>query len=106
MQMKKREKSKSHDKELNRIKKIIVKTLKKYGAKKAGIFGSYVRGEQKKNSDIDILVDLPKNLSLLDFIHIKNELENILRKKVDLVEYEAIKPIIKDRILNEEVRII
>lgn len=43
------------NKNLNKIKKIIVVTLKKYGIKKAGIFGSYVKGEQKKGSDIDYL---------------------------------------------------
>ena len=66
-------------KEINRIKKIIVRILKKNGALRAGIFGSYARGDPKKNSDIDILVKLPKDLSLLDFVGIKLELEDALK---------------------------
>lgn len=103
--IKKCQKNKSN--EIKRIKKKIVPTLKKYGIKKAGIFGSYVRGEQKKRSDIDILVDIrDKKMSLLGFIHIKNELGNALGKKVDLVEYKMIRPELKKTILREEVRII
>jgi len=94
-------------KRLEKLKKIIVPILRKNGVVRAGIFGSYARGEQKKNSDIDILVKIrDKNMSLLGFIHVKHEVEDALGKKVDLVEYVAIKPLIKDRILAEEIRII
>jgi len=93
--------------ELNKIKSKSRKVLKKYNVVRAGIFGSYVRGEQKRNSDVDIVVQLKdKKMSLLGFIKIKNELEKELGKKVDLVEYHVIKPRIKKFILNEEVRII
>jgi len=97
-----------NNKELSRIKKIIAKTLRKYKIKKAGIFGSYVRGDQKKKSDIDVLVEIPKNkkFSLLDFSGIKIELQDNLGRKVDLVEYKMIKPRIRDHIINEEIRII
>lgn len=93
------------NKNLNEIKKVIVKTLKKYGIKKAGIFGSYVRGEQKKGSDIDILVEPPKGIGF-GFIGIELELKDKLKKKVDLLSYRAIHPLLKKRILNEEIRII
>jgi len=95
------------NKEVERIKIKIIKILKKNKIKKAGIFGSYARGEQKKNSDIDIAVEInnPK-MSLLGFVKIINSLEKILKRKVDLVEYDSIKPRIKERILNEEIRII
>ena len=57
------------NKEIEKIKSKIVKILKKNKVKKAGIFGSYARGEQKKNSDIDIVVKIvDKDMSLLDFI--------------------------------------
>ena len=95
------------EKDLKEIKPKIKNVLKKYKISRAGIFGSFVRGEQKKKSDIDILVEIKdKNMSLLGFIHIKHELEDALGRKVDLVEYAAIKPLIKDRILAEEVRIL
>ena len=93
--------------ELNEIKLKVKKVLKKYGIKKAGLFGSFVRGEQKKNSDIDILVEITdKNMSLLGFARIKVDLEDVLKKKVDLVEYKLIRPELKKIILKEEVRII
>lgn len=95
------------NKEIEKIKPKIIKILKRNKVKRAGIFGSYSRGEQIKNSDIDILVEIKnKKVSLLGFIHIKHELEDALGRKVDLVEYAAIKPLIKDRVLAEEVRIL
>lgn len=95
------------NKEIEEIKSKIVPVLRKNKVTKAGIFGSYSRGEQKKNSDIDIVVNIEdKNMSLLGFIGLIRLLEGILKRKVDLVEYGAIKPRIKERILNEEIRII
>ncbi len=94
-------------KEIEKIKSKIISILKKNKVSKAGIFGSYSRGEQRENSDIDIVVKIEdKNMSLLGFIGLKLKLEDALGKKVDLVEYIAIKPLIKNRILNEEIRII
>ena len=97
---------KKETKDLEKLKKVIVKILKKYGIKKAGIFGSYVRGEQKKRSDIDVLVLPPKDMSLIDFVGVKLELENEIKRKVDLVSYRGIHPLLKKQILHEEVRII
>jgi len=97
---------KKRNKTIEKLKPIIIKILKKHGVKRAGIFGSYARGEQKKNSDIDLLADIPKNVNLFDFVGIKLELEDALGKKVDLVEYKLIRPELKSIILNEEVRIL
>ena len=97
---------KTKNKEIEKVKKEILPILKANKVKRAGIFGSYARGEQKKGSDIDILVEIKDNISLLDFIELKLKLEEIIRKKVDLVEYSTIKSRIKNRILNEEIRII
>ncbi len=79
----------------------------KYKIKEIGIFGSYVRGEQKKQSDIDILVEFEEtaNLSLLDFIGIENYLSDILAIKVDLVEKHTLKPRIGKHVLEEVVNI-
>lgn len=85
------------------IKRKILPILKDYGVKKAGLFGSCVRGEMGLDSDIDILVEIEKDISLLDFVGLKLEIEDALGKKVDLVEYNTIKPLLKDRILNEQV---
>ena len=93
-------------KSINKIKNMIILVLKKYDIKKAGIFGSYARGEQNKGSDIDILIKLPKNMSLLDLSGLKIELEKNLNKKVDLISYKYIHPYLKDKILEDEVKII
>lgn len=93
--------------EIKNIKLKIIKILNKYKVKRAGIFGSYSRGEQNKNSDIDIVIEIKDSrMSLMGFIKLIGLLEEALKRKVDLVEYSAIKPRIKNKILNEEVRII
>jgi len=88
------------------IKVKILPILKKYGVKKAGIFGSVVRGEDTEKSDVDILVEIDARMSLLDFAGLKLELEEALGIKVDMGEYSTIKPIIKEQILSEEVAIL
>lgn len=101
------EKNIKTNREIEKIKPKIIKILKKNKVNKAGIFGSYSRGEQKKNSDIDIVVNIDdKNMSLLGFIGLKLKLEDALKRKVDLVEYSAIRPLIKNNILKDEIRII
>jgi uncharacterized protein len=91
--------------EFAEIKKAVIPVLKKHKITKAGIFGSYAKNMATDKSDVDILVELTYPMSLLDFIGIKQELEDILKKSVDLVEYKAIKPIIRDNILKSEIRI-
>lgn len=88
------------------IKQKVVPILERYHARRAGLFGSVVRGEMRRNSDIDILVELGDEFSLLDVVRINRELAEALGRKVDLVEYETIKPLIRGRILREEVPIL
>lgn len=57
----------------------------------------------KESSDIDILVEIEKDISLLDFVALKLELEETLGRKVDLVEFDTIKPRLRERILKEQV---
>jgi len=78
---------------------------RKYKVSEIGIFGSFVRGEQKKRSDIDILVEYDEIPDLFEFINLERYLKRLLRKKVDLVRKEAIRPELKDRILREVVYI-
>jgi predicted nucleotidyltransferase len=68
-----------------------------------GIFGSYSQGQQNKRSDLDILVTFsePNNIDLLDFIGLKQFLGQKLRVKVDLVQKDALKTQIKEKILQE-----
>ncbi len=94
-------------KKIDEIKKKILPILKEHRVTRAGIFGSYARGEEKKRSDVDILVEIDdENMSLLGFIGLKNLIEKALRKKVDLVEYALIRKELKKNILTEEIPIL
>ncbi|MGC8972000.1 MAG: nucleotidyltransferase family protein [bacterium] len=75
----------------------------KYGVREIGIFGSYVRNEQGRASDIDILVEFEKTPSLLEFINLENYLSDILGVKVDLVMKDSLKPNIGRHILDEVI---
>ena len=92
--------------DIEEIKRKILPILQIYGVKKIGLFGSFVRGEMREDSDIDILVEIEKNISLLDFVGLKLEIEEVLGRKVDLVEYNTIKPLLRKRILKEQVIIL
>lgn len=88
------------------IAEIVLPILKRHGISKAGIFGSCARGDMSDESDIDLLVEITADISLLDFIGIKLEIEEALDHQVDLVEYDSIKPMLRDRILSEQVQIL
>ena len=90
---------------INALKPGIIKILKRYKVKRAGLFGSYARGEQRKNSDVDILIEPPKGMGL-EFVGMALDLEKELKRKVDLVTYRGINPHLKKYILEGEVRII
>ena len=81
--------------------------FRKYGVEEIGIFGSRVRGEQRKDSDIDILVEFSPSarISLLEFIQLELYLSELLGGKVDLVEKKALKPRIGKHILAEVVNL-
>ncbi len=92
--------------ELDIIKNKIVPILKRHNVTKAGIFGSYSRKENKERSDVDILIEIDNNVSLLGIINLKILLEKAIKKKIDLVEYNLIRRELKEGILNEEIPII
>ncbi|MGQ9597339.1 MAG: nucleotidyltransferase family protein [Thermoproteota archaeon] len=87
---------------LERLKPVLKERFK---VKSIGVFGSYVRGEEKKGSDLDVLVEFEESagLSLLDFIGLENFLSEELGVKVDLVEKATLKPRIGKHILEEVV---
>ncbi len=88
---------------IDEIKEKSAPVLKKWGVSRAVLFGSYASGEAKEESDIDILVELPEDMSLLDFVGLKLDMERAVGKKVDLVEFESIKPSIRKSILKNQV---
>lgn len=77
----------------------------KFKIKKIGIFGSYVRREQKEDSDLDILVEFEDPVSLFEFMDVEDFLTQILGVKVDLVSKNALKPRIGKHILEDVVYI-
>ena len=92
-------------KELNEIEEIL-KSHKPYLAerfklKEIGIFGSRVRGEGRKKSDLDILVEFYEVINLLDFVALERELSELVGEKVDLVMKSALKPRIGRNILRD-----
>ncbi len=80
------------------------KLKKQFGVAKIGIFGSFARGEERPDSDVDVLVTFQKGKKTFDnFMGTKFYLENIFKRKVDLVTDAALKPLIRDPILQDVV---
>lgn len=94
-------------KPVQEVKKILLahkqELKEKYGVKEIGIFGSYLRKENRESSDIDILVEIEKPTGFFKFIRLERYLSELLGAKVDLVTKKALKPYIGQRILDEVI---
>jgi len=94
-------------KTLKEIEKILKENkailAERFKVKEIGIFGSYVRGEQKEKSDVDILVSFYEPISLLKLVSLENFLSVLTGVKVDIVPKEDIRPELKERILEEVI---
>jgi predicted nucleotidyltransferase len=86
-----------------RLKENFELISREYKVKTIAVFGSYVRGEQKEESDVDILVEFNKPIGFFKFIELEDYLSNILGQDVDLVSKKALKPRIGKHILEEAV---
>jgi len=73
----------------------------RYQVARLGIFGSFARNEATESSDVDILVEFSETVDLFHFVRLQSYLAEILGRNVDLVTPDALKPLIKDRILRE-----
>ncbi|OGW48530.1 MAG: nucleotidyltransferase [Nitrospirae bacterium RBG_19FT_COMBO_42_15] len=87
----------------NMLKKYKEELKEKYGVKEIGIFGSYVRGEQDEESDLDILVEFERPIGFIRFMKLENSLSELLGVRVELVTKKALKPYIGQQILQEVV---
>ncbi|MDI6738080.1 MAG: nucleotidyltransferase family protein [Nanoarchaeota archaeon] len=92
--------------DVRRIRRTIMPILKRNGVSRAGIFGSYAKGKAKKKSDVDILVKFRGKKSLLSLASLEIQLEKRLGRKADVITYNSIHPMLKSRIMSEEVRIL
>jgi hypothetical protein len=86
---------------IQKIQEKVAPVLKKYGIIRAGLFGSFARGEMKKNSDIDFYVIYPKRTSLFDMSGLANDLEEKVGRKVDLANGKALRKEFKPYILKD-----
>lgn len=90
--------------DLGIIKQKAAPVLRRYGISKAAVFGSFARGEQNAGSDIDILIQYSSEAkkSLFTRIKLKNELEDVLQKNVDVVTEKALSPLLRQAVLKEK----
>jgi predicted nucleotidyltransferase len=86
---------------MRKLHKMLPELKEKYHVSYLGIFGSYVRGEQKPESDLDVLVEFSKTPTIFKFVNLENYLSDAPGVKVDLVMKDALKPNIGNYILND-----
>ncbi len=92
--------------QIEKLKEKILEKLREHEVKRASLFGSIVREEMTDESDIDLLIEFRGTKSLLDLARLKIELEEVLKRKVDVLTYNSLHPLLKDRILAEQVEIL
>jgi predicted nucleotidyltransferase len=84
-------------------RKDILRIARSHGARTVRVFGSVARGEAKPDSDVDVLVEMESGRSLLDLIAIKQDLEDLLSRNVDVVTEAAVSPYMRDAVVAEAV---
>lgn len=92
--------------QINSIKELILGVLKKHPIKKAAIFGSFARNEANSNSDIDLLIESNQPITLFDVLRLENELMKATSRKIDIVEFSAIKKSIRANVLKDAIIIL
>ena len=90
---------------IQKLKRRKGRLVREYDISEIGLFGSFVRGEQTKKSDLDILVEFKKAPDLFKFLELEEDLENYLKIKVDLVRKKAIREELRKNILNELITV-
>ena len=84
----------------------LIKALKEMPINRASLFGSFARGDDSPGSDIDILIDIQPGLSVFDVLRMEKVLKDKFSRKIDLVEFSALKPSIKDKVLSQAIPLI
>ncbi len=88
------------------IKERIAPVLREHGVRRAAVFGSTARGEDRPGSDLDLLVEFEQGRSLLDLIDLQLVLEDLLGREADVVTYASLHPLLRERVLAEQVEIL
>ena len=92
--------------QIEEYRQMILPVLKRYLIKRAAIFGSFAKNEASKDSDIDLLIETDKDFTLLKMIQLEDEISQLTKRKVDIVEYSAIKSSIRNEVLQSSVTIL
>ena len=92
--------------EKQRLKNKLVYILRRNGVSKAGLFGSLATGSFSKNSDVDVLIEFKGKKSLLDLAGLQIKLQDSLGRKVDLLTYGSLHPLLKHKILKEQEKLL
>jgi predicted nucleotidyltransferase len=89
--------------ELRERREQILDIARRHGARRVQVFGSLARDESGRDSDVDFLIELEPGKTLLDIIAMKQDLEDLLERKVDVVTERAVSPYIRDEILAQAI---
>jgi uncharacterized protein len=92
--------------ELSDIGKRVGPALRRHGVVRAGIFGSFARGEAREGSDVDVLVEFEEGRTLFDLVNLRDELRRLLGREPDVVTYHSLNPMLREHVLREQVAIL
>lgn len=91
---------------LEEVKQKIAPILRRHDVSRAAIFGSFAIGQAQEESDLDLLVEFDGEKSLLDLVALELELEEKLGREVDVLTYRALHPLIKEKVLSQQINIL
>jgi predicted nucleotidyltransferase len=92
--------------EIEKYQRLILPVLKRYFIKRAAIFGSAAKGNMNADSDVDLLIEAEEGFTLFKMLKLEEEISELIKRKVDLVEYSALKSSIKTAILSSAITIL
>lgn len=81
----------------------LIAILRRYGVRRAGLFGSFARGEAADDSDVDVLYESPPDMGLFAAAAMGNDLEAVVHRRVDLVTFSALRSALRDRIMADYI---
>ena len=91
---------------VDQIKQKVIPILKEAGVKRSSLFGSYARGDNQEDSDIDILVEFPMGKTLFDLVDLEEHLKKALQKEVDVTTYKSISPHVEKYIYANQIALL
>jgi len=92
--------------EIEKYQRLILPVLKRYFIKRAAIFGSAAKGNMNADSDVDLLIEAEQGFTLFKMLKLEEEISELIKRKVDLVEYSALKPSIRKEVLLSSITIL